>query len=75
MEPKIKDEITQELEYSKNVKKKLEIISKHEREKFVSEITNGLGQKIKENNGRVIIKKKLFINRIFDKIKLFFIKF
>jgi len=53
MEPKIKDEITQELEYSENVKKKLEMISKHER----------------------VIKKKSFINRIFDKIKLFFIKF
>lgn len=71
MEPKV-DEITQELQYSENVKRKLELISKQEKSKLIRELNNGLGQKIKANSGRVIIKKKSLIQKIGIILKRFF---
>ncbi len=40
----------------------------NEKKKFINEIKNGLGEKIKKNPGKIEIKKKSFFQRIVDKL-------
>ena len=64
-----------EVAYNEKVQKQLEIDLKHKKSKFIFEVTHGMGKAIKENNGRVIIKKKSFKEKFFNGIKKFFTQF
>ena len=69
------EELGIEVAYNEKVKKQLEIDLKHKKNKFIFEVTHGMGEAIKENNGRVIIKKKSFRENFFMGIKKFFTTF
>ena len=69
------EELGIEVAYNEKVKKQLEIDLKNKKTKFIFEVTHGMGEAIKENNGRVIIKKKTFKEKFFMGIKKFFTQF
>ena len=68
-------ELKLEIAYTEKVKKQLNIDLKHKKSKFIFEVTHGMGDAIKENNGKVNIKKKSFREVIILSIKKFFTQF
>ena len=69
------EELGIEVAYTEKVKKQLDLSTKQKKSKFIYEMTHGMGDAIKENKGKVIIKKKTFKEKFLMGIKKFFTQF
>ena len=68
-------ELNREIEQAENDIIKIGVITNIEKTKFINEITNGLGNRIKDEPNKFVIKKPSIFKRIANGIKHFFIKF
>lgn len=63
------------LDVIENELKGMKVNSELKKSQFISELKSGLGDKVKENPGRVIIIKKSLFQRFKDSIRSMFNKF